>query len=123
MAVFTRRLTDDLAGLVKKIDETVAKNQDKQMKAFVIYLTDDPDSAEGKLEEVAKKLSISKSTPLTVFANGEGPDSYKIADGADVTVLMWNKMRVQANAAFAKGAELSDDDVKAVMAETAKILK
>lgn len=121
--MFTRRLTDDLTGLVKKIDETVGKNQDKQMKAFVIYLTDDPDSAEAKLEEVAKKLSLTKNTPLTVFANGEGPDSYKIADGADVTVLMWNRMRVQANTAFAKGAALTDDDVKAVLADTAKILK
>ncbi|HND55965.1 MAG TPA: hypothetical protein PLV92_26290 [Pirellulaceae bacterium] len=122
VAVFTRRLTDDLTGLVKQLDETVTKNQDKQMKGLVVYLSDDPDTGEEKLKEIAKKLGISKNTPLTVFQTSEGPDNYKIAKDADVTVLMWSKLKVKANHAFGK-APLDDAAVKKVLADSAKLLE
>ena len=119
VAVFTRRMSEDVTGLVKEIDDAVAKNAG--MKAFVVYLSDDPDTAEPKLKAIAKTNKIAK-TPLTVFQTSEGPDSYKIARDADVTVMMWNKGKVVGNRAFGKD-KIADTDVKALVAESAKVLK
>lgn len=119
--IFARELTPDLAGLVKAIDKTVADNKDKKMYAFVVLLTDDPDSAAKELEAFAKKHGI-ENTPLTIFDNTAGPGSYKIAKDADVTVMLWRKTRVEANHAFAKG-ELNDEATKKIIADTSKILE
>lgn len=121
MAVFTRRLSDDLTGLVKKIDETVAKNSDKKMAAFVIYLSDEPDTAESKLKGLAKTLNISK-TPLTTFETAEGPDNYKIARDADVTITMWNKFKVVSSRGFSKD-KITDKDVEKVISDANSLLK
>ena len=42
--IFTRKITDDLTSLVKRIDETVEKNKKRKMAAFVVLLSDDPDA-------------------------------------------------------------------------------
>ena len=123
VAVFTRRMTDDVSDLVKSLDEAVGQNKDKELKAFVVYLTDDPDAAEPQLKKMAAGSKISKNVPLTVFQTSEGPDNYEIAKGADVTVMVWNKSKVQATEAFGKGQKLTAADVKKVMADTAKALK
>ncbi|MFO0869914.1 MAG: hypothetical protein U0935_13355 [Pirellulales bacterium] len=123
VAVFTRRTGADLSELVKGLDEAVGKNKDKELKAFVVYLTDDPDAAEPKLKEMAASDKISPNVPLTVFQTSEGPDNYEIAKSADVTVLVWNKSKVQANAAFGKGQKLSAEDISKVLAATSQALK
>lgn len=120
VTIFTRSVDDKVASLIKNIDKQVGKNSEKQMKAFVVLLTDDPDAAEPKLAELAKKNKI-KNVPLTVFDGIAGPPSYKLKKDAEVTVLMWNKSRVKANHGFAKGG-LDAKAVKTVSAETKKIL-
>ncbi len=120
MSIFARELTDDLASLVKQIDEQVAKNAGKKMAAFVVVLSEDADATAPKLETLAKKEGI-KNVPLTIFDGEAGPGSYKIAKDADVTVLMWKGLEVKSNHAF-KG-EMNAEQVKAVVADTAKILE
>ena len=121
MNIFTRSLDDNLASLVKQVDNKVGANQDKKMAAFVVLLSDDPDDAEPKLKEFAAKHGI-KHTPLTIFDGVAGPNKYKIAKEADVTVHLWVAKGVKANHAFAKG-KLNKDGVAAVIADTAKILE
>ena len=121
VSIFTRKITGDLASLVKKIDGVVADNTGKKMAAFVVLLSDDPDAAEPKLKKLAAKHGI-KNIPLTVFDGIGGPKQYKIAKDAEVTVLMWNKQEVKVNYAFAKG-ELNKAAITKVVAETSKILK
>ena len=121
MSIFARELTDDLASLVKQIDEQVEKNDDQQMAAFFVLLSDDPDAAAPKLEKLAKEQKI-EHVPLTIYDGEAGPGSYKIAEEADVTILMWKGQTVQANHAFKKG-ELNAEKVKKVAAGTSKILK
>lgn len=121
VAVFTRRLDADLTGLVKKIDDTVAKNSDKKMAAFVVYLSDEPDAAKSKLKGIAKSLNIAK-TPLTTFQTNEGPDSYKISRDAEVTVMMWNNSKVAGSYAFAKD-KISDKDIEKIVADAAQMVK
>jgi hypothetical protein len=119
--IFVREITDELASLVKQIDDTVGKNEDQKMAAFVVLLTDNPSAAEDKLKAVAEKNSIT-NTPLTVFSDSKGPGSYKIADDADITVMMWVGQKVKANHALSKG-ELTKEAAAKIVADTAKILE
>ncbi len=120
VAVFTHKIDDKVTALVKKVDEEVAKNKDKRMKAFVVLLTDDPDHAETKLKAVAEKNNIT-NVPLTIFDGPNGPPDYKLSEKADVTVLMWVKSDVKVNHAFAPG-QLDSDAISAVLKDTSKIL-
>lgn len=120
MNVFARSLTDDLASLVKQIDDQVAQNADKRMKGFVVLLTDDPDVAEDELKAFAKKNGI-KNVPLTIFDGTAGPSNYHIAKDAEVTVNMWVGLKSKANHAFAKD-QLNKAGIAKVIADTSKIL-
>ena len=121
VAIFARSITDNLASLVKQIDEQVAKNEDKKMASFVILLSNDADGDEAKLKALAEKAGI-KHVPLTIFDGVAGPPNYKIAEDADVTVLHWKERKTIVNHAFAKG-QLDKDGVKKVVDSTAKILE
>ena len=109
IAVFAREVTDDLASLVKQVDNVVgtskknplAKKGDK-VCAFVILMTKDADAAEAKLKKLAGDAKV-KHVPLTVFEGVAGPPKYKIAKEAAVTVRGWSKAQVKFNHAFAKG--------------------
>jgi hypothetical protein len=120
VAVFAREITDDLASLVKQIDEVVGKNEEKKMAAFVVLLSEDSDAVSPPLEKLAEKHSIAH-TPLTVFDGVAGPSSYKIAEDADVTVLLWVGQKVKVNHAFAKG-ELNAEKIKEIVKTTDEIL-
>jgi hypothetical protein len=118
--VFTREINDQVKSLVQQIDAKVDGNKDKKMSAFVVLLTDDADAGAKQLEKLAAEAKI-KNVPLTVYDGKAGPGDYKISKDAGVTVMMWNKSRVQVNHAFAPG-KLSGEDVKQVVGETSKIL-
>lgn len=119
-AVFTRTLSDDLASLVKEVDSIVAKNESKKASAFVVLLSKNPDADEAKVAEFAKKHGI--KTPLTVFDGEAGPEGYNIAKEAEVTVNLWNKQKVEANHAYAKGG-LNKEGVAKIVADAEKMLK
>lgn len=121
MNIFTRSLTDNLASLVKDVDSFVGEHKSEQAAAFVVLLSSDPDADEAKVKEFGKKHGI-KNVPLTVFDGEAGPPSYKIANDADVTVLMWKKHDVKANHVFPKNG-LDEAAVKKVVADTSKLLK
>ena len=119
--IFTRKITGDLTSLVKRIDETVEKNQARKMAAFVVLLSDDPDADEKKLKSLAKKENI-KNVPLTVFEGVSGPQPYKVAKDAEVTIMMWTKQTVKVNHAFRAG-ELKKASIDKIVADTSVILK
>jgi hypothetical protein len=121
VTVFAREITDNLASLVRKIDEQVGEHKDEQLSSFIVLLTDDPDAVETKLKELAEKHKID-DVPLTVFDGEAGPPGYKISKDADVTVLLWRRTEVKVNHAFAKG-ELDDKAVDKVVADVSKILE
>ena len=72
------------------------------------------------LKEIAQKEGL-KNVPLTVFDGIAGPEDYKIAEKADITVMMWVDSDVKVNYAFAKG-ELKAGSTKSIIADTKKIL-
>lgn len=114
--VFAREINGTLASLVKKLDSAVGE---KHCKGFVVLMTEDSDDAAKKLKELAEKEGI-KNLPLTVFEGSAGPENYKIAKDADVTVHMWKQRTVKVNHAF-KAGELTDDAISAVVKDVDKI--
>ena len=119
-----RKITDNLASLVKQIDSLVddaGSIGSGSKHAFVVLITDDPDEAESKLEHLALAKGI-KNAPLTLFDGVAGPRGYKIAKDAEVTVMMWKGTKVAVNHAFGEG-ELTAAAVKEVVADAKKHLK
>ena len=117
--IFARELTGPLTSLVKKIDQATADNSDCRMGSFVVFLGAEEDM-EKKLKEFAEKENLQR-TILTTMENPGGPPSYNVARKADVTVVLYNRSKVEANFAFAKD-EMTDKDVTAIIKDLGKIL-
>lgn len=118
--VFARTITDELTSLVKQINTAVAENQDARLSSFVVFLTDDPDTIEPKITKLAESAAID-ATPLTMFEGVAGPSEYKIAEDADVTVMLWNESEVQTNFAFRAG-ELNAAKIEEIVAAAGKMV-
>ncbi len=120
VAIFTREVDENLAGLVKEIDGQVAENEDKKLAAFVVLLTDDTETGKTKLAELATKHGIT-NTPLTVYKDSKGPAGYKVAEKCGVNVMFWVNSKVKSNQALA-GTPDKEQATK-IAGETAKILE
>jgi hypothetical protein len=116
--IFARDVSDPLTKLIAKVDAATAKNSGCQMGSFVVFLSDSP-ALEQKLKETAQKNGI-KHTVLSID-NPAGPQGYKVAKDADVTVVLYTKHTVKANYAFKKG-EMKDADVDKIVADVTKIV-
>ena len=121
VSIFAREITDDLASLVKQIDDTVATNEDKKMAAFMVLLAEDADASAAPLEKLAEEHKIAH-TPLTVYDGVAGPPEYSIAEDADVTVMMWVGGKVKINHALRKD-ELKAEKIKEIVEGTSQILE
>lgn len=115
--IFARELSGGpLTSLVKKIDEATAKNSSAKMGSFIVVLGGD----EKMLKELAEKEGI-KNTIVSAMDTPSGPPKYNVAKEADVTVVLYNKRKVEANFAFEKG-KLTDKDVDKIVESLSKIL-
>ena len=103
-----------MTSLVKKID---AKGSDG-LKSFVVYLSDDE-----KLEDELKSFATKTGLNNTVLAidNVAGPKAWSLAKDAEVTVILYNNRKVEANHAFAPG-KLDSAGVERVMSDVPKVL-
>jgi hypothetical protein len=116
--IFAREVSGPLTSLVKKVDEATGKNSSCSMGSFVVFCSDD-EGLEKKLKELAEKEKLSQ-TILTID-NPTGPSKYKIAKEAEVTVVLYNKHKVEVNHTFKKG-ELNDKAIEKIVADLSKIL-
>jgi len=117
--IFAREVSDSLTSLVKKIDAATAENSEKKMGSFVVFLSDDEKLAD-QLKTLAEKSNL-KNTVLAVD-NVAGPKNYDVAKDADVTVVLYNKRKIESNYAFRKG-ELNEKGIQKVLADLPKIVK
>lgn len=104
--------------LIKKIDATTAKNQDKNMGSFVVFLSDE-EKLESKLEEMVKDCKL-KETVLSIDTP-TGPEKYNVAKDADLTVVLYTNRKVKANYAFEQG-KITDKDIEKIVADVSKIV-
>jgi hypothetical protein len=118
--IFAREISAPLTSLVKKIDAATQDNKKAKMGSFVVFVGAS-DDMEKKLKELAEKEGI-KSTILSTMSTPSGPEKYKVAKDADVTVVLYNKRSVKANYAFEKG-KLTDADVEKIVKDVSKIVE
>lgn len=114
---FARDLNRDLTRLVKEIDAFVKKQQDKDMRAFVVFLTKEPAQLEPRLKALAEAEKI--SIPLTIYPDEQGPKPYKLNPNVKFTVLVYRDKKVQSNFALPK---ITPKDTKAILAEAEKMV-
>jgi hypothetical protein len=114
--IFARECTPELTTLIKKIDAATAASKGK-MGSFVVFLGKGED-LESKLKSLVKKANL-KETVLAID-NPAGPEGYKVAKDADVTVVLYRQRTCKVNYAFKKGG-LTDKDVSSIIASLPKI--
>ena len=118
--VFARSLTVPLAHLLSKCDEAIAARPKDSMRAWMTVLGEKTVG----LDELAKwaKQSGLKGVPVGVFDDPVGPPSYKLAEDADVTVVLFTQRKVAANFAF-RQSELDETAVKRISDELSHLDK
>ncbi len=120
VCIFARRITAPLTSMLTQLDARIAHGNDS-LKALVVFLTDDPKATATKLEALAAQCAL-QHVPLTLVSNPYGPQDYRIAADAEVTILMWKGPSVRANRAFATG-RMTEADAKDVLLDLPKVLK
>ena len=104
--MFAKKSDDKLAGLVKKIDDAVKKNEEKKLAAVINFFGDDPTALAERVQNFAKKHKF-ENVALVVTAD---TDNFKVNTDAEVTVMHYVGKTVKSNHAVAEG----DLDAKAV---------
>jgi len=115
--VFARSLSDPLAQLLTKCDDAFAAKEKEGLKTWLTVLGEKTVAID-ELSKWAKKTGL-KSMPVGVFDDPVGPPSYKLAEDADVTVLLFIDRKVTANLAFRAG-ELDESAIKKIADEIAR---
>jgi hypothetical protein len=116
--IFAREISDPLTSLVKKINETTAKNKDKNLGSFVVFLSDEESMAE-KLITLADKEKIDQT--ILGLMESAGPPEFEVARDAEITVVLYTARKVKANYTFKKG-KMGADDITRIIADLPKIL-
>src|SRR5438132_9982464 len=124
--VFIRDIPADkspLSDLVRKLDETVGRYKNAELRAGVIVLNDDFAKEDARKEFLRKLDSRVKDLKHVVVAvdGAAGPDKYNINKEADVTVLLYNKHKIVSCFVFAK-EKLTEKDVTVIMAAVKKMV-
>src|SRR4051812_40320866 len=117
--VFAREATPEVAKLLKQLDEATVKNAKAEMGSYAVFCND-KDGLDKALTKLAAEQKITKH--VLAIDNPAGPEKYKIAKDADVTVILYSEFKVAANHSFRKG-DLNDAAIKTVVADVSKIVK
>jgi hypothetical protein len=117
--VFARTASKEVETLVKKLDATCEKNKSAKMGSFVVFCSNE-EGLESKLKTLAKDADLKKV--VLAIDNPAGPDGYKVAKDADVTVVLYVNRKAEANFAFEKG-KLTEKDIDTIIESTSKIVK
>jgi hypothetical protein len=120
--VFARKADKSLASLVKELDKHVAKNADQKLSSFVNLLGSDPAELKNTAKEFAAENQIENVALVVPQDSENGPQEFNINPAAEVTVTIYRDGKVAASHALAPG-ELTSKEVKAIIADTGKILK
>ena len=112
--VFARTADEKLAKLLKKLDEEIEEHASAKLTGFVNMLGTDPESLKKDAAEFVKLQGLERIAFVVPQDSANGPDDYKIAPDADLTVVCFKGGKVTANHALAKG-QLSDEKIDAIV--------
>jgi hypothetical protein len=111
VVIFTQKADDNLASLVKAVDEVQRNNE--ELGSFVVGVSGVAEADFEKLQTTHKL-----TTPLTVAQDKDGPPKYNLNKEAAVTVVVYKGRGVVKNFAF-KDTKSAAEKAKEI-AETAK---
>jgi hypothetical protein len=120
--VFTRDVTK-VAGLLQKLDDAVARHPVEGLRSFAVVLSDNFAKEENQ-KEVAGSLGKSAAelkNLILAVAGPAGPENYNINKDAEVTVILYKKLKVVGSFAFAKD-KLTDKEIGDILAATEKLV-
>ena len=116
VVIFTQKADDNLASLVKAVDE-VQKNNEK-LGTFVVGVSGVEEADLEKLQTTHKL-----TTPLTVAKDTDGPSKYTLNKEAAVTVVVYKKGGVvHKNFAF-KDTKATTEKAKEIAEAAEEALK
>jgi len=115
--IFAREMNKPLACLVEKLDAELVKRKSAKLRAIVVILRED-DAAETSLKDLVTKHGV-KNVDLATMTPDRAKD-YKLSKDA-VTVLLYKRMKVQANHAFDNSA-FNEKGVERILADIPKIV-
>jgi len=115
--IFTKEITPAVAQLLKKIDTATGQNKERGLGSYLVLCTDA--QVVRPLAAAAEQLGI-HHTILTLYKAG-GPERYRLAPEAEVTVLLYNHLTVKANHAFKKD-ELNEAAINGILTDLGKML-
>jgi hypothetical protein len=115
--VFGRKITNPLINLMKKLDAEVGRNKQARLKAVFVLLSED-DNLERTLSELAKRQEIRR---VSLAIMPDGPKQYRLSQEADVTVILYERRKVEANHAFRKG-KLNDKAIESILLDVWKLV-
>jgi hypothetical protein len=116
--IFAREPSPAVATLIKKIDAVTQKNKEHEMGSFVVFLSD-KEGLDKELQHMARDTGLKKI--VLAIDNPAGPQKYKVARDADVTVVLYKERVVKANYAFKKG-QLREKDIDQIVSDVSKIV-
>src|SRR3954466_14814245 len=116
--VFARSVSDPLARLLAVCDQAVADRPKDAMRAWMTVLGEKTIGIDD-LSRWATKAGL-KTIPVGVFDDPVGPPSYKLADDADLTVVVFERRKVVATFAF-RAAEVDDEALKRLTEQLARL--
>ncbi len=119
--IFTRKIDDGLASLVKKLDTLVADNEEKGMAALVNFVGEDAEALQKAAAEFAQRHKISNAALVVPRENVDGPKLYGISAQTSLAVILYSGKKVKVLHTLADG-QLDKDRIAAIVADTGKIL-
>jgi len=121
VAVFARKVDDDLALLVRQLDALVSQNEAKKMASFVNLLGDDQEALKSAAKSLVEKSHSQHVAVVVPKDHKAGPKNLKLNPQAGVTVLIYRQGIVEANHAVAAGG-LNSQEIATIVRDARKIL-
>lgn len=112
--VFARTADPKLAKLLKKIEGEIEEHQADKLTGFVNMIGGDAETLTKQAAEFVKANKIERIAFVVPEDAKNGPEDFKIAADADITVVCYKGGKVQTNHAFSKG-QLDDESIDAVV--------
>ena len=112
--VFARSADEKLAKFCKELDEEIEEHADTKLTAFVNMIGAEEESLKKSAADFVSKHGIKRVAFVVPEDMKNGPEDFKIAPEADVTVVCYKEGEVKANHAFAAGG-LSDEKIEAIV--------
>ena len=121
VAIFSRSTDQTVSKLVKELDGVVQSNKDKKMASFVNLLGADPNSLKTAAEALVKESNATQIAVVVPDEHDTGPANYRLNPKADVTIVIYNRGRVEANYALTPGL-LNDNVIKQISTSATKMV-